>query len=300
MEKDLTLKTSNVEKIHNKKMLMADISINLHKGEIFALVGERQSGKTLLAKILVNVSRKTHGQIKLHSGKFIAVALDGQQFLPTETVLSTIKDYCKINSRTFNPKRAKNILSLVGLNWKITTPICCLTEPEITRLKIALPIIARADIIILDEPAVKLTDDENKELGVMLKTLAEKRNAAVLVTAQTLDKVEQYCDTIGIIDDGMIVAIKSYNEMIAGDSENAKILIKTLHPNYAAQTIERELGYQTKLVGEDVLVYATPDNAQRIVEMLKQKNIEIITVIQVNRSLQEIYYDMVRNMRKYQ
>jgi ABC-2 type transport system ATP-binding protein len=299
MEKDVTLKTNEVVKIDNKKMLMTDVSVVLHKGEIFALVGERESGKTLFSKILVNVSRKTGGQIKLHSGEFVAIALDRQQFLPTESVLTTIKDYCKINNRTFNLKRTKNILLLVNMKEKLHTNIRNLTPLEAARLKIALPIITRADVIILDDPAAKLTDDENKELGVLLKTMAEKRNASILITSRKLDKIEEYCDTIGIIDDGMIVSIKSYNEMIEGDKSKAKISIKTLHPNYAAQTIENELGYDTKLIGDCAVVNTSPTNAEKIIEKLKQYNIEIITVTQVNRSLQEIYYDLVRYKRKY-
>jgi ABC-2 type transport system ATP-binding protein len=299
MQKDITLKVNSLDKIDNKKMLMADVSIKLHKGEIFALVGERESGKTLLSKILVNVSRKTRGQIKLHSGEFIAIALDRQQFLPTESVLTTIKDYCKINSRVFNIKRTKNILLLVNMKEKMYTKISDLTPLEIARLKIALPIITRADVLILDDPGSKLTYDENKELGVLLKMMAEKRNASILITSRKLDKVEEYCDTIGIIDDGMIVAIKSYNEMIAGDSAHSKISVQTLHPNYAAKVIERELSYDTKLAGDRVIVNTAPANANKIVEKLKQRSIDIITVTQVNRSLQEIYYDLARYKRRY-
>lgn len=300
MEKNVIIKTNKLEKVADKKMLMTDISINLHRGEIFALVGETGSGKTLFSKLLVNVSWKTGGHIKMRQGEFIGIALDRQKFLPTESVITTIKDYCNINGRNFYAKRAKNILQLVNLRDKLHTKIADMTDMEVARLKIALPIITRADIIILDDPSVKLNEEENKELGALLKTLADKRKTGVLVTARRLDKVEEYCDTIGIIDDGMIVAIKSYNDMIAGDSEHAKISIRTPHPNYAAQILERELGYDVKLCGENVIVSAHPDNVQRVLDVLRPRNIEVITATRVNRSLQEIYYDMVRTKRNYQ
>jgi ABC-2 type transport system ATP-binding protein len=300
MEKDITIKTDKLEKVDNKKMLMTDISINLHRGEIFALVGETGSGKTLFSKLLVNVSWKTGGHIRMRSGEFIGIALDRQKFLPTESVITTIKDYCKINGRIFNAKRAKNILQLVNLRDKLHTQIANLTDMEAARLKIALPIITCADIIILDDPSVKLNEEENRELGALLKTLADKRKTAVLITARKLDKIEEYCDTIGIIDDGMIVSIKSYNEMIADDEEHAKISIRTLQPNYAAQTIEHEMGFDTKLCGENVIVNTFPDNAERILDGLRARGIEVITAVRVSRTLQEIYYDMVRTKRNYQ
>jgi ABC-2 type transport system ATP-binding protein len=299
MDKDIALKTNNLEKMSGRRLIMADVCLNLHEGEIFALVGESSSGKTLLSKILVNVSRKSGGSVKINHHNFIGVALERQQFLPMETVQTTIKDYCKINARTINMKRVKNTLALVNLRDKLHTKVRDLSASELTLLKTALPVIVRADVIILDNPSANLTDEENRELGVLLKTLAEKLKTAVIITAKRMDKIEAFCDTIGIIDDGMIVAIKSYNEFIDGDKGNAKISIKTTHPNYAAQVIEQRLRLRTHLCGDCVIVNAPPEDAQQIADILYDKKIDIIAVTKVHRPLQELYYEIVKSRRNY-
>jgi ABC-2 type transport system ATP-binding protein len=299
MLKDKVLQIENVEKLTPKKLVMADINIHLNKGEIFALVGEPQSGKTLLSKIIITLVHKTKGVIKVADRNFVGTFLQQESFMPKDRPIDVIQDYCKINDRPFNIKRVKNILTLLKLKQKAYTPIYKLTESETDRLKIAMPIIVQSDILILDYPFADLTKEESHELRVILKTLADKMQVAVLITARTMAEIEEFCDTIGIIDDGMIVEIKTYNEMLQRDADHTKIAVKVIHPNYAAKIIETELEFRTQLCGDCVIVTAVPDNAQKIVDALTDKHLSVLAVTKVHRSLQNQYYEIIQKRRNY-
>lgn len=286
-----------IRKVDHGKSLMEDVTISLHEGEIFALVGSTASGKTLLAKIIVNLSLKTGGKVKIHNGNYTGLFLRKEQFLPTNTVLEVIKDYCRVNDKHLNIKKAKNILSACGIRKKLHHKINALTPPEIDLLKIAIPIIVKSDVIIFDSPFANFTNLNRRELKVIFKALANNLKTGIILTASNMTECEEICDTVGIIDDGMLVSIKSYNEMIAADPQGARIAVRTPYPNFAAKVIDYELKLQTKVCGDEVLVNTLPENAQKVIDALLAKKVTVISARKVHKSLQEEYYRIIQNRR---
>ncbi len=293
------LKIDKIEKTTTKKMLMTDVSIHVHSGEIFALVGEHDSGKSLLSKIVLALSKKNKGTIKVDFGQTLGAFIPNERLMPKDTVITVIKDYCKITNKVFNIKRIKNILNMLGIKHLLHTQIYKLASNEYDKLKIAMPLVIRSEILILDSLFSNLNEKESKDMGVILKTICEKLKTAILITARNMRQIEQFADTIGIIDDGMMVSIQSYNQMIAKEMDIAKISITVEQPNYAAKVIEQGTGLSTKLCGDSVIVATSPTNAQKLVDFLISKNIRPLAVNRVLRSLQEQYYQIIQNRKNF-
>lgn len=293
------LEISNLEKTTAKKMLMTSVNITLHEGEIFALVGEHQSGKSLLSKLILTLSRKTKGSIKIKANKYLGAFVQSECFMPRDTVATIIKDYCKINDRTCNMEKAKNILSLLHIKERLHTPAYKLTTSEKDRLKLALPLIVQSNILILDAPFTNLAPKEAKDLRVLLKMVSNTLKTAIIITALKMAEIEEICDTIGIIDDGMIIAIQSYNQMIAKERDQAKLAVTVAQPNYAAKVIETELKLPTKLCGDKVIINTKPENAQQIVDKLVEKNITVLAANKAYRSLEFQYLEIINNRKNF-
>jgi ABC-2 type transport system ATP-binding protein len=288
-----------LQKYENGKSLMEDVSVSLHEGEIFALVGESSSGKTLLAKIIVNLSLKTGGKIKIHNQNYVGLFLRKEQFLPTDTMLEVIKDYCRLNNKVFNIKKVKNILNACGIKKKMNNKINTLSPAEIDLLKIAIPIIVKSNIIIFDSPFTNFTYLNKRELKVIFKALGNILKTGIIITANKMNECEEICDTVGIIDDGMLISIKTYNEMIAANPQSTKIAVRTPYPNFAAKVIDADLKLQTKICGDEVLVNTPPENAQTVIDGLLAKKVTVISARKVHKSLQEEYYRIIQNHRAY-
>jgi len=293
------LTITNLEKTSSKKMLLASVNLTLHEGEIFALVGEHQSGKSLLAKLILQLTHKTKGKIKVSAKQYIGSFISVEQFMPNITVKSAIKDYCDLHDHSYSGRNVKNILALFNLRKKLNTKIHELSAEECDLIKIALPLIIRTDILIMDSPFKNISEKRAKDLRVLLKKISNELRTSILITASKISEVEEFCDTIGIIDDGMIISMQSYNEMIARELDNAKLGITVAEPNYAAKIIEDSFKVPARLCGDQVVVNLKPEKAQEVVDVLVKSHITVISAQRVLRSLEHQYWELINNRKKY-
>ena len=286
---------NDIKKETRQSLVMDEVTIKVHKGEIYALVGKAGSGKTLLSKIILKLVRKTDGKATV-VGSFGTV-VQQQNFYPEKSGFATLQYYALVNIKAISRNRIANTMNLLGLKSVMHRAIETYSASQLARLKIAVSLVSRPEVLILDEPFLHLSDAEAREVRFVLKSLADKEQVAIFITTEDLANVEEICDTVGIIDDGMMITTKSYNELIANDAPYTKISISTPTPNYAAKLIEENLNFQAYLCGSMVIVNTPSSNAQQIADELLAGGIEILQMQRVNRSLQEQYFEIVNARR---
>ncbi|MBO4726176.1 MAG: ATP-binding cassette domain-containing protein [Clostridia bacterium] len=293
------LTISNLLKASPKKLLMTDVNLTLHEGEILALVGEHKSGKSLLTKLILTISHKTSGKIKVSTNQYIGAFVPNEKIMPNITVKTAIKDYCQLRDYPYNGNNVKNILALFNLRKHLNHKISQLTLTECDLLKIAMPLILRTDILILDSPFENLSAKQTKDLRVLLKKISNELRTSILITASKMADIEEICDTIAIIDDGMIISIQSYNAMIAREMDQSKLGVTVAEPNYAAKVIEEEFKVPALLCGDQIIINLKPERVQDVVNVLIAAHITVISAQRVFRSLDYQYWELINNRKKY-
>ena len=293
------LTITNLEKSSSKKLLMTDVNLTVHEGEVLALVGEHQSGKSLLAKLILTLSHKTRGKIKISANQYIGAFIPRERLMPNITVQTTIKDYCQLRDYPYNGRNVKNILGLFNLRKHLNHKISQLTLSERDLLKIAMPLILRTDILILDAPFKNLQPKQAKDLRVLLKKISKELRTSILVTASKMSEIEEFCDTIAIIDDGMIISLQSYNAMVEREMDQAKLGVTVAEPNYAAKVIEDIFQVPARLCGDQVIVNLKPERVQDVVDALIGAHITVISAQRVFRSLDYQYWELINQRKKY-
>lgn len=293
------LTITHLEKSTSNKMLMADVNLTLHQGEVLAIVGEHKSGKSLLAKLILTLTHKTKGKIKVSANEYIGSFISKEQLMSSITVKTAIKDYCDLHDRSYNGRKVKNILGLFNLRKKLHQKIYQLSTNECDLLKIALPLILRTDILILDAPFTNLTIEQAKDLRVLLKKISRELKTSILITAAKISEVEEFCDTIAIIDDGMIICMQTYNDMIKRELDQAKLGVTVAEPNYAAKVIEDAFHVPARLCGDQVIINLKPEQVQDVVDVLLKAHVTVISAQRVLRSLDHQYWELINNRKKY-
>lgn len=293
------LTVTNLEKTDSKKLLMTNVNLSLREGEILALVGEHQSGKSLLSKLILSLTHKTRGKITISTKQYIGAFVPHEQLMPNITVQTAIKDYCQLRDYPYSGHNVKNILALFNLKKHLGHKISQLSIAERDLLKIAMPLILRTDILILDGPFVNLPAEQAKDLRVLLKKISKELRTSILVTASKMSEIEEFCDTIAIIDDGMIISLQSYNAMIARELDQAKLGVTVAEPNYAAKVIEDTFQVPARLCGDQVIVNLKPERVQDVVNALIAAHITVISAQRVFRSLDYQYWELINQRKKY-
>jgi simple sugar transport system ATP-binding protein len=198
-----------------------NISLEVRKGEIHALLGENGAGKSTLMNILFGISRPDSGSIyidekpvKINSPKDAianGIGMIHQHFMliPVFTVAENIL--------LGEQGNRKLMLDLESTKQKITTlgKACGLqVDPDVRvrelsvgeqqRVEIIKALYHGATILIMDEPTSVLTPQETHELFILLKNLAEEGNTILFITHK-LKEVMEISDRVTILRNGKVV-----------------------------------------------------------------------------------------------
>ena len=271
---------------------LSGVSFSVHSGEIFALVGMTGSGKSTITKILDKLIYTDSGTATFDH-QDTGVLVQDQEFYKNKTVFKTMLMFSETYPKQIRHSEIRNTLRAVGLYKRRNTRVKDLTINRYARLKIALSIMTRPSILILDDPFVYLNDYESREVRVILRTLSERFDTAILITATDFTGIEEIFDTTAIIDGGQIVCIESYNTLSRMNDKDSKISISTPTANLAAVQITEKFGYDVNLFEEnEIIISAHPDKAQEIHDYLTSQEIEVTSITRVNKSIEHLFHQL--------
>ena len=239
------LKVEKIFKSFAEKEVLKGISLELHEGEIYGLIGKNGAGKTTLMNIIAMVLQSDSGKIFV-DGKEIKTLndLSGQIGyvidIPSAFEYLTPMQYLEFllspKGLTKTEIKIKSMEALVKLNLEDSAnkQIKTFSRGMKQRMGIASGIICDPKIIIFDEPSSALDPEGRSEVLQIIDNLA-KEGKVVLLSTHILDDIERICDKIGILIDGKIVLEGStqqiteqfsYNIVCVECSKDDRVLIK--------------------------------------------------------------------------
>ena len=110
--------------------------------------------------------------------------------------------------------------------------------------------------------------------------------------------MEQICDTIGIINNGQLLEIRSITSLRESIEGAKRIQIKVDYPNFAGKILVNELQMKVDIAGNRVLAYTTEDKITEITQKLLGYGISIFGIEIVSKSLEQIFLEIINNKTK--
>lgn len=171
--------------------VLHDVSLELHGGEIAAIVGANGSGKSTLVEVLAGVRRLRRGAVTWRGD----LALVVQRPAAPDTLPLTVHDVVSMGTwagvRRTNRRAARRAvaesLERVGMADLATRPLSALSGGQRQRIFLAQGIVRRPDILLLDEPIAGLDGDS---VQAVRRILAEEVARGVAVACVTHDDAD--------------------------------------------------------------------------------------------------------------
>lgn len=261
------LELVDVVKAYPGVQALRSVSLNLHAGEVHALVGENGAGKSTIVKILGGVIRPDSGLVRLagvdtalasplkarQAG--IAVIHQELSLLPEMSIAQNLflgREELVSRFGMISPSKrrrlAREMLARLGLTYDPDRLVGTLPVSEQQLIEIARALSENAKVILMDEPTAALTEVEAALLFAKIGELKEE-GVAVLYISHRLDEVKLLADRITILRDGAVVA-----EGRAADFGIGEIVTHMVGRTIADHYPRRE----TRTIGETVLHVAEP------------------------------------------
>lgn len=201
------------------------VTFGIPTGEVFALLGPNGAGKTTLIRILVTLLPPTSGTVRIAGLDVVCKPervrrLFGYvpQTLSADGALTGYENLLIVAKllRLPPPVREAAIadaLRMVRLEGVADRLVRTYSGGMVRRLEIAQAILHRPLLLILDEPTVGLDPTARRTVWDALQELRQREGTTILVTTHYKEEAEEFCDRVGIMDQGQMVAIGSPGEL---------------------------------------------------------------------------------------
>lgn len=202
---------------------LKDISLTIHKGEIFGLLGPNGAGKTTLINIVAGLTRRTAGEV-LVMGKDVdkdyrfTRAQIGlvQQEISMDPLLS-VRDMVQLQAGYFGlrdtKRRADAVLRLLSLDDKKNMNGFALSGGMKRRVMIAKAMVHDPEILFLDEPTAGVDLELRENLWKIVGELRD-RGKTIILTTHYLEEAEAMADRIGVINNGKLVLVDTTQNLL--------------------------------------------------------------------------------------
>jgi ABC-2 type transport system ATP-binding protein len=218
------IQLQNVTRKYGAKVAVADLSLEIPAGQLFACLGSNGAGKTTTIKMMVGLLQPTSGSVTLCGIDAVADRREANRrlgFVPDQPYL-----YEKLSGREFlkfvadlfglSPAAAATGIEKQIASLELAPFIDHLTESYShgmkQRLAFAAAFLHEPQVLILDEPMVGLDPRSMRIVKNLLKAEA-RRGTTVFMSTHTLSIAEEIADRIGVIDHGRLLFLGTVNEL---------------------------------------------------------------------------------------
>lgn len=197
------------------------VDLRVGRGELFALLGTNGAGKTSTVELVEGLARPSEGSIRVlghdpHTERRLVrhrtgVVLQNSGFPPSLSVAEMARLW---HGTLSHPAPADEALDAVGLADRADVETAKLSGGERRRLDIALAIMGRPEVLVLDEPTTGLDPESRRTIWALVQGLVAQ-GTAVLLTTHYLEEAEQLADRIAIMHAGVIAREGTLAEIVA-------------------------------------------------------------------------------------
>ena len=209
------IRIENLTKEYKDVVAVDGLSLSVHKGELFSLLGVNGAGKTTTIKMLSCLTRPTSGDAFLNGKSIVSdsasvksmIAVSPQEtaVAPGLSVRENLELMCGVHGFTKEKQTRKitELTDLLGLEPYAKKKAGKLSGGWQRRLSIAMALISEPEILFLDEPTLGLDVLARSDLWDLIRAL--KGKVTIILTTHYMEEAEALSDRIAIMKDGRLL-----------------------------------------------------------------------------------------------
>lgn len=302
----MSLKLIKAEKMTKEikgDLVLSDISFEIQAGEICAVIGKNGAGKTTLFKLMTGQSTPTDGQVSYMYTDYgekpsIGTLIERPNFFNNLSAFDNLK-YFSIQKGKSSDAEIKNMLQMVGLpnNSKHFSSFSLGMKQ---RLGIALALIFRPEILILDEPVNGLDPEGIRDIRKILLKINRDYGTTILISSHILTELEEVSDSYIFIDKGIFLEkvtkkelqkkLKNYLMFKVNDILQAVTILDTHFPEIEYSILDNQM----------IRISECLELSMVINKKLVNNNISVLGIETQKTTLEDYFFEVISRGAQYE
>ncbi len=296
---DLVIQTDGLTKQFGKILAVDALSMEVHQGRVYGLLGPNGSGKTTTMGMLLGLLEPTDGSFRLFGSadeldkslQRIGAIIESPSFYPYLSGRQNLAYFQGILGHN-STQEVDELLERVGLAERGDDQFGTYSLGMKQRLGIAYSLLGDPDIVFLDEPTNGLDPEGMIEVRNLIRELGDGERT-VLLSSHLLHEVEQVCDSVTIISRGKLVAQGEVAELVRSRGRE-QVRIRTTNDAQAIQILPKLDWVEDVNSAEDgsLLVSAPTDRAGEITATLSRSDVYITEMTPIQTTLEDYFLEV--------
>lgn len=253
------IKIENLSKVYqngsNPIHALKNISLEIHKGEIFGIIGLSGAGKSTLIRCINRLEEPTEGRIVIDGEditqldkkslrnvrKKIGMIFQHFNLFSQKTVYKNIAFPLELEglSKSEIEKRVNTLLDYVGLKDKKDAYPSQLSGGQKQRVAIARALANNPKILLSDEGTSALDPKTTKSILDLLRRVRDEFGLTIVLITHQMEVIKEVCDRVAIIEDGNIIEINTVEDLFKNPkTKTAMEFISKLKSDISEEVIE--------------------------------------------------------------
>ena len=222
-KRSIILETQYLSYATKERRIVQDISLQIPRGDVLAIVGPSGSGKTSFLRLLNRLDEPTGGKVLLAGKDYrkipprilrsrIGMVMQIPVLFP-ETVADNLQYGPRARGAKLEAARLESLLSHVGLDGYANRSVHHLSTGEAQRVSLARALANSPEVLLLDEPTAPLDGKTKREVEQLISQIVGDENLSCLIVTHDLEQAARMANRVMVLENGKLAKIGAIDEV---------------------------------------------------------------------------------------
>ena len=302
MSTSTAIEANGITKRFGDVLAVNELSLNIHKGEIYGFLGLNGAGKTTTIRMLLGMIKPSKGSVSLFGTKVqpgqravwqrVGYMVETPHAYPDLTVRENLEIVRQLRELP-DKNIVEKIMEQMGLSSYANRLARVLSLGNAQRLGLAKALIHHPDLLLLDEPANALDPAGIVEVRNLLRGLAENNGVTIFISSHILSEVARLATRIGVVHQGKLVKELNTDELAEQEGQR---LVADVRDTKAALAALAKAGITSKIEGERSLIITDKlalQNPEKIATLLVEAGCPPARLVVEQKDLESYFLGLV-------
>ena len=296
------LEVKGLKKVIGKREIIKDLNFSVKEGEIYGFLGPNGAGKTTTIRMLVGLILPTAGEVKIcgenlknnkeKALKDVGAVVENPELYKYLSGRENLMQIARI--RGVSKEEVQDLIKLVGLEARINDKVKKYSLGMKQRLGLAAALIGNPKLLILDEPTNGLDPSGIIDFRKIVKQAAKERGMAVFVSSHILSEVQQLCDRVAFINNGVIKAVEDMNDAVTGTEKESLTLVTSSNKEKVIDILRNQPFVLTSEINEaGINIVVQSGTTPELVKALVKADVLVEEIYRNREGLEQRYMELV-------